>query len=81
MLCSFVVHTLRASYTSTVFCFVLFPYSQAENNQAQVMKLECELRDREHLLIDMRNKLATLEAQMEYVSYSNGYTLSQLTKQ
>lgn len=33
------------------------------------MKLECELRDREHLLIDMRNKLATLEAQMEYVSY------------
>lgn len=45
------------------------------------MKLESELRDREHLLIDMRNKLATLEAQMEYVSYSKGYTLSHFSLQ
>ena len=34
------------------------------------MKLESELREREHLLIDLRNKLTTLEAQMEYAALS-----------
>ena len=45
-----------------------FVICQAETSQATVMKLESELREREHLLIDLRNKLTTLEAQMEYAA-------------
>ncbi len=51
------VHTLKCSFN-----FV----SKAEAAQASQMKTETELKQREQIIFDLRNKIATIEAQLEY---------------